>query len=230
MGAFKIKVPVRVLAWIVAVIIVVLNVKLILEELGKFYAYLGEGQLLIKMLVVVAVGFCAVLLLYVSIEPFISRSRKEKAFVPHGKAIELTGIERRAYRHIALTIDFSKHDESTIQHALSLGGKEATYLLIHVVESAGAIRMKEEIQDQETAYDRQNLEKYKSELEALGYYADVELGFGKSASVITTIINRRNIDLLVMGAHGHKGLKDLLFGTTVDKVRHNVHVPVLIVK
>jgi manganese transport protein len=32
-----------------------------------------------------------------------------------------------------------------------------------------------------------------------------------------------------MGAHGHKGFKDLLFGTTVDAVRHKVKIPVLIV-
>ncbi len=33
-----------------------------------------------------------------------------------------------------------------------------------------------------------------------------------------------------MGAHGHKGLKDLIFGTTVEGVRHKVMIPVLVVK
>ena len=32
-----------------------------------------------------------------------------------------------------------------------------------------------------------------------------------------------------MGAHGHKGFKDLLLGTTVDAVRHKIKIPVLIV-
>jgi len=36
--------------------------------------------------------------------------------------------------------------------------------------------------------------------------------------------------LLVMGAHGHRAFKDLIFGTTLDAVRHNVKIPVLIVK
>ncbi|WP_309915789.1 MULTISPECIES: universal stress protein [unclassified Arcicella] len=32
-----------------------------------------------------------------------------------------------------------------------------------------------------------------------------------------------------MGAHGHKGLKDLLYGATINQVRHLVKVPVLII-
>ena len=47
---------------------------------------------------------------------------------------------------------------------------------------------------------------------------------------ISNIINQTDADILVMGAHGHKGLKDIIFGSTVDKVRHQVKIPVLIVK
>jgi manganese transport protein len=32
-----------------------------------------------------------------------------------------------------------------------------------------------------------------------------------------------------MGAHGHKGLKDLIFGATINAVRHQLKVPLLIV-
>ena len=39
-----------------------------------------------------------------------------------------------------------------------------------------------------------------------------------------------NFDILVMGTHGHTGLKDLIFGTTVDKLRHKISIPLLIVK
>jgi manganese transport protein len=37
-------------------------------------------------------------------------------------------------------------------------------------------------------------------------------------------------DLVVMGAHGHKGLKDIIFGTTINGVRHDLGVPILIVR
>jgi manganese transport protein len=37
-------------------------------------------------------------------------------------------------------------------------------------------------------------------------------------------------DLLIMGAHGHGGLKDLIFGTTISPVRHNLNIPMLVVR
>ena len=230
MGDFKIKTIVKILSWITAIIILSLNVNLVIEETKNFFNYLGDENLFIKTVTSLAICFAASLLVYITFEPFIHRSRKEKSFVPHGEAIELSKIQNSVYKKIALTVDFTKHDEATIQHALSLGGLKANYLLLHVVESAGAIRMKSEVMDMETEYDKQNLEKYKLDLTGLGYDVDVELGFGKSANVISEIINTKHIDLLVMGSHGHKGINDIIFGTTVDKVRHNVNVPVLIVK
>ena len=230
MGIFKINQTLKILSWITAIIILSLNVNLVIEEVTLFFEYLGDQNVLIKTVTIIVVCYAAFILLYITLEPFISRSRKEKTFVPHGEAIKLNEILKSEYRKIALTVDFSKQDESTIQHALSLGGKKASYLLLHVVESAGAIRMKGEILDMETEYDKENLEKYKNKLIDLGYQVEAELGFGKSANVITDIINNKSVDLLVMGAHGHKGIKDLIFGSTVDNVRHNVKVPVLIVK
>jgi manganese transport protein len=35
--------------------------------------------------------------------------------------------------------------------------------------------------------------------------------------------------MLVMGTHGHKGFKDILFGTTVEDVRHNISVPLVLI-
>jgi manganese transport protein len=37
-------------------------------------------------------------------------------------------------------------------------------------------------------------------------------------------------DLVVMASHGHRGLKDLIFGTTINSLRHRVKVPLLIVR
>ncbi len=37
-------------------------------------------------------------------------------------------------------------------------------------------------------------------------------------------------DLLVMGAHGHRGWRDIVFGTTINAVRHEVDVPLMIVR
>ena len=75
-----------------------------------------------------------------------------------------------------------------------------------------------------------NLEKYRINLQNMGYKAEVSIGYGTASKAISNLVKNKNIELLVMGAHGHKGLKDLLFGTTVDAVRHKIDIPVLIIK
>lgn len=230
MGSFVINKYVKVLAWVAAIIIVSLNIKLIGEELIKFFDTPIGGLFYVRLIVLIIVLYAFTLLCYITFEPFLSRKRIAKSVIPHGKAIVLNEVIKPNYNHVALAVDFSKQDENTLHHALSLGGKNARYLLIHVVESAGAIHMGNDILDKEAQFDLDNLKVYQQSLQQKGYVVDVKLGFGKSARTISNIINQTDADILVMGAHGHKGLKDIIFGSTVDKVRHQVKIPVLIVK
>lgn len=83
--------------------------------------------------------------------------------------------------------------------------------------------------DYETQIDKGSLVKYQERLKALGYKVDIKISHGKAASEIIKVISELDIDLLVMGAHGHKGLKDIVFGTTVNSVRHGINIPLLVV-
>jgi manganese transport protein len=134
------------------------------------------------------------------------------------------------YHHIGVSIDFSKNDTNSLRHAIMQGGKKATYSLIHVVETAGARYYGGDVLDHETQSDVDNLEKYVDTLKKLGYKAEAKIGYGIAAKAIADIVNNDKIDFIVMGSHGHKAFKDLIFGTTVNKVRHMVNVPVLVVK
>ena len=82
----------------------------------------------------------------------------------------------------------------------------------------------------ESEIDRENLNKYVNYLHDLGYEGSGEMGFGSPKTAIVEKATAFNADLLVMGAHGHRLLKDILFGTTVDAVRHALKIPVLIVR
>jgi manganese transport protein len=110
------------------------------------------------------------------------------------------------------------------------GGKQANYTLIHVVETAGAHYNGGDVMDHETQSDVDNLDQYVIDLKKLGYKVDAKIGFGTAANAIADIVKKEQIDFIVMGSHGHKAIKDLIFGTTVDSVRHKVNVPVLVVK
>ncbi len=229
MGEFANKLWVNILSWLVATIIVVLNVKLVIETVSEWIAKAENPVVYYFTLVPLIIG-AGILLMYITFAPMIKKVIDKTTFAPDGLPKELEITETKKYNCIAITVDFSSSDSKAISSAFSQGGKTATYILIHIVETAGARMMGHEIDDMETLSDKTNLERYKSNLELKGYTIETRLGFGNPKKSVPDIVNNCNCDLLVMGAHGHRALKDLIFGTTLDTVRHNVKVPVLIVK
>ena len=228
MKDFAIKTWVKVLAWASAVTIIALNVKLVIEEISGWAK--DSNNWWIYVIVVPALIFIVFLLLYVFFHPLIEKKNRERQIVPHGNALDIGKIEKISYNRIGIAVDFSKNDGNTIRHALIQGGKDAHYYLIHVVETAAARYHGHEVMDHETESDAKNLEKYRVNLEDLGFDSTPFIGFGSTAKAIAEISNKNELELLVMGAHGHKGLKDLIFGTTVNSVRHKVNIPVLIIR
>ncbi|TDG35043.1 iron/manganese transporter [Pedobacter changchengzhani] len=228
MKDFAIKTWVKVLAWLSAATILILNVKLVIEEVSTWTQ--SSGSWWIYVILYPAIAAIVLLLLYVFFHPLIKSKNEDRQIVPHGNALDIGKIDKINYRNIGIAVDFSKNDVNTIRHALIQGGKEAHYYLIHVVETAAARYHGDRVMDHETQADGENLEKYKTNLADLGYDSSTFIGFGSTAKAIAEISNKNELDLLVMGAHGHKGLKDLIFGTTVDAVRHKVSMPVLIIR
>jgi manganese transport protein len=227
MGQFVIPLWLKILSWISAVIIVAMNVQLVYDQESKWIAA-SEHPVLLACLLVPASIALGLILLFMGLFPFLKKIATHRAPELH-TSHRLHISEEKAYRKIAIPVDFSTMDSEAISHATSQGRKEARYLLIHIVETAGALILEEEISDSETGSDEIKLGKYKSALEAQGYQVDVQLGFGNPKTAIPEMVNKFEADLLVMGAHGHKAFEDILFGTTLDAVRHQVHIPVLIV-
>ncbi|MDQ7949219.1 MAG: divalent metal cation transporter, partial [Pedobacter sp.] len=227
MKEFAIKPWVKILAWTSAVVIVGLNIKLVIEEIIGWMET-ANGWYIYVVVIPMAI-FIGLLLAYIFVYPLINKKQRI-GNVPHGNALEIEPIERVNYKRIGITVDFSKHDRNTIRHALTQGGKDAHYVLIHVVETAAASYHGHKAMDHETQTDEENLEKYQANLSELGYRSTPQIGFGRTAKAIAAISKSNDLELLVMGAHGHKGIKDLIFGTTVDSVRHKVNIPVLIVR
>ena len=229
MGEFVNKTGLKICAWIVASIIVSLNVKLVVDTIRGWIGASENPIIFYFTLVPVVIG-AGILLIYITFIPFVKKMRENKTQVPDGEAEQLKLTSVITYHRIAVTVDFSSSDNKAISNAIAQGGKTAEYILIHIVETAGARMMDNEIDDLETVSDKHNLKKYKNELISKGFAVQTKLGFGNPKKSIPEIVNNSDCDLLVMGAHGHRGLKDILFGTILDAVRHNVKVPVLIVK
>jgi manganese transport protein len=229
MKEFVIPMYVKVLSWLVAGIIVSLNVKLVIEQISSWLTTSGN-PMLITFLVIPLVLAAGMLLLYITFRPLFKVKEKAEITPVHANIQSIKPAKIQPYKRIAIAVDFSKSDHFNISNALAQGGKDADYLLIHVIESAGALFMKNEIRDYEFMTDVKNLNRYSDELNEDGYKTAIKLGYGNPKKAIPALVKEFNADLLVMGAHGHKGFKDFIFGTTVDAVRHKIGIPLLIVR
>ncbi|MEE1885472.1 Nramp family divalent metal transporter [Pedobacter flavus] len=228
MLGFAIKPWVKILAWLSAATIIFLNVQLVIEEITEWSKSV-DALLLYSLIIPIAI-LIGLLLIYIFIYPMVVNRDKHASNLPHGKAAKIDKVGVIQYHRIAITVDFSKNDKSTIRHALIQGGKDATYYLIHIVETAAARYHGKAVYDFETKSDADNLEVYQNELTELGYNIVPVIGYGSTSIAIAAAVKEHKAELLVMGAHGHRAIKDIIFGTTVNSVRHKVNIPVLIVR
>jgi len=230
MGVFANKMWVKVLAWTIALVIIGLNVQLVINEVTGWLTSVEKPWIIWITVIPVCIA-AGLLLIYITFKPIIDRRSVGKTSrIPHGAAVILDEIAKPIYKRIAITIDFTDVDTLAIKSALAQGGTSANYLLIHVVETAGAMVYGSTIADKESSFDSEALKNYAAQLKEKGYAVEAQIGYGNPKRKIPSLVKAFDADLLVMGAHGHNIIKDLIFGTTVDTVRHRVDIPVFIVR
>jgi manganese transport protein len=135
------------------------------------------------------------------------------------------------YRSILVPLDHTARDRVAIAHAAAMARLHgATLHLVHVEEGVtsqlyGALSSTAEIQAGEQYFSG-----ILQTLENAGIRAELTVLHGRSPKDgIVQVARRLQPDLIVMGAHGHRGVKDLIFGNTINAVRHEVASPVLVV-
>jgi len=231
MGEFVINKITKGLAWLSALIILGLNFKLVLDALFEWQQDLVNLAWLFNYIIVPIVFFTSSLLAYIVWCALFGQKwkKKEDAKLPHGKAEDIPIIKKKHYSRIAICIDFSDSDIKAITEGVSHGSANTEYFLVHIVETAGARAMGDQIQDYETHEDWKQLKLYGHKLREQGYEVSERLGFGDPKKEIPTIAEKINAELLVIGQHGHRGIMDIIFGETISVVRHNAKCPVLVV-
>jgi manganese transport protein len=235
MGEFAIGWKIKTLAWMVAAILVYLNSNLVFDFVVDFFH--GSGSLLLKILLVFTVLFFISLLSYIIIYPLLKSHQKKIITDLHGDAIELDWSQAAPIKRIAIAVDFSSSDQKLIKTAIAHGmqqtvadkASETEFIFIHVVESVTANYLLEASDDEESRKDQERLDGYTNALQEKGYNAISAIGYQNRVKEIVRIVKEKDAQLLVMGAHQHKGWKDYFFGETIEAVRHSVSIPVLIV-
>jgi len=234
MGQYAVKRTVTIAAWLVAAVIVALNLKLAQEEIGAWAQGGGATAWLAWLVVLPLAAGMIGLLIYITVQPWLSARRALPTMVPGGVhgPLEMPAVEPPSLpKRIAAAVDFSAADTAVLSYAVSLAraaGRSARVVLLHVVESGGARVMGGDMQDDEAREDQQRLELYRDELGELDVDASFDLGFGRPVDGLAEMLARNRADLLVLGSHGHRTVGDLIHGTTVEAIRHRVEIPVLV--
>jgi manganese transport protein len=226
MGKFAIGPIAKILSWLIATVLIFLNVKMLFEQSIPVFA---NGALWQKALIVVsAVGF-GYLLLYTIIYPIYTKNKKQSSIRLHPKveALEIPTIT--SFATIAIALEFGQNDMQLFAYAKSVGTANAKFVLIHIVESATAKIHGSATKDFETKKDMEQMDFYVKALRNQGYDVEGKLGFRNRNKEIVRLVKESESNVLIVGSHGHKGIKDILYGQTINSVRHQLQIPVLVV-
>jgi len=137
------------------------------------------------------------------------------------------------YTKILVAIENSAADRAVLQHIEALAGLTgAQLLLVHVADGFAArhfndldLRESDEIRD-----DRAYLARLCADMSGKGMNCGARLAMGDPATELVRVAAEEHVDLIAMSTHGHRFIQDLLRGSTADRVRHGVSVPVLMIR
>ena len=137
------------------------------------------------------------------------------------------------YRRILVPLDHSPADETILNHVRELASRLGSSLvLLHVADGWVARNIKElDLREsEEMREDRVYLETVCARLQAEGLDADAVLAAGEPAKEIAAAAEREGCDLIAMSTHGHRGLGDVVKGSTATALRHATMIPILMVR
>jgi manganese transport protein len=230
MGSFANARWVRWLAWITAAIIVALNVRLAAMALSD---RLGGAHPVLWIVIVPVVLALALLLIWVTAEPLVRRWIRAA-----GRAAislpETAGVQPAApvYKRILVPLDHTALDRLAVGHAAAMAKQYgARVYLLHIEEGVTSQVYGAESSTAEVQAGQQYLEEVAESIRNQGISVETATAHSLSpAKEIVRYASQVHPDLVIMGAHGHGGLKDLIFGNTINPVRHHLSVPMLIVR
>ncbi len=232
MGRFANAVWVRILAFLAAVIIVGLNIWLVGSTVREWVAGAGEWRPLVLGLAITVFSALGLLLVWIALHPWLpailKRGGREALALPEPAVAAETAL----YRRILVPLDHSDRDRIALAHAAAIARTHhAKLYLLHVEEDVTSTVYGEQSSTAEVEAGAEYLKRIAEVLSAQG--VDVEPLIHHSNSPRQEIVQVARLirpDLVVMGAHGHRGIQDLVFGHTINGVRHALDMPLLIVR
>ena len=137
------------------------------------------------------------------------------------------------YRKILVALENSRADQTLLGHIQKLAGLlQSELLLVHVADGWAArnfdrLKLAE---SEEMKADRAYLEASAKKLRSAGVKVSVRLALGDPPSEILRTAQAEQCDLIAMTTHGHRLIGDIIYGSTIEQVRHKASVPLLVVR
>ena len=230
MGPFASARLLRVCGWITAAVVVGLNIWLALQTMSEWANSSGSYAPLVWAFALFVSGSMFGLLVWITLQPYRKPTVAAPTLGLEDTSAELIAAPR--YRRILVPLDHSPLDRLALSHAAGLAAQHhARLYLLHVEEGVTSQIYGSESSTVEVEAGRAYLD---SLIESLSdMRIEVETAIRHNSRPRREIVGyAREIqaDLLVMGAHGHGGLKDLIFGNTINPVRHQLNIPILVVR
>ncbi len=137
------------------------------------------------------------------------------------------------YKKILIPLENSRYDNVILNHIKPLArDSRAQVILVHVADGYAA-RMQKQLNladSEEINKDRNYLETRKQEMLKENFTVTGFLQNGEPSDEILKIAEQENCDLIAMATHGHRFLKDIIFGSVAENIRHRTTIPILMVK
>jgi manganese transport protein len=137
------------------------------------------------------------------------------------------------YKKILVALENGRADETLVPHVTELAKLLGSELLLVHVADGWAARNYDQLSLAESAEmreDRAYLAEIADRISAQGVVVQSELALGNPPTEIVRAALANACDLIAMTSHGHKLVGDIFLGSTIDKVRHNTTVPLLVVR
>jgi manganese transport protein len=161
--------------------------------------------------------------------PWIRRLGSAPIELPQAVAIDLPSPQ---YEKILVPLDHTSRDREAIAHASAMAKQHhAKLYLLHVEEGVTSQMFGSLASTAEVEAGRVYLREIAAELEKQQVAVEMVVRHARRPKdAIVRYAEELKPDLVVMGAHGHRGLKDIVFGTTINAVRHKLKMPLLVVR
>ncbi len=233
MGPFASRWWVRLLAWLAAAVIIGLNVKLVADQVAGWAAGAGALAWLVWATAGPAMAALAALLAWMTF-------RREKApraakIVSPDQVAQAAVGEQKHFRRIGVALEARPTDSAMLAEAIAMARvHQAELVLMHVVEGVGGQWYGPQTGDSESREDEQYItrlaDRLRDDLAAAGVAVRTVLGYGDVPSQIVKLARQEQVDLMVLGGHGHGRVSDVICGETISSVRHALNVPTLSVR